>query len=95
MPPDIVAWVAPRRGPQPLQTFLQPVRVTGAAAAISRTYVHCTVKPEGDVFAPFAEHARRSPDWTFHALPTGHNLQYTATKEVTEILAGIADRRDG
>jgi hypothetical protein len=66
------------------------VRLTGAASNVPRTYVHCTYKPEGDDFAECAREARESPDWTFHSLPTGHTLQYTAPKEVTEILLGIA-----
>jgi pimeloyl-ACP methyl ester carboxylesterase len=91
-PPDIVAWVTPRRGPQPLQTFLQPIRVTGAAARVPRTYVHCTVKPDGDDFAPFAQQARANSEWTFHTLATGHNLQYFAPEAATEILLGVAAR---
>jgi|SRR5579859_5502703 len=91
-PPDVAAWAGPRRGPQPLQTYLQPIQLTGAADRVPRTYVHCTFKPDGDIFAPFAREARENPAWTFHALATGHNLQYFAPKEVTEILLGVAAR---
>ena len=89
-PSEIVKWAMARRGPQPLQTYAQPVRLTGAATNLPRTYVHCTYKPDGDVFAESARQARENATWSFHSLPTGHNLQYTATKEVTEILLGIA-----
>ena len=89
-PTEIAAWAMARRVPQPLQTFVQPVRITGAANHLPRSYVHCTNKPDGDGFAECARQARESSTWTYYALPTGHNLQYTAPKEATAILLGIA-----
>lgn len=81
------AWIAPRRLPHPLRTFVQPVRLTSpAAAALPRTYVYCTFKPGGDAFAQFAARARAEQGWRYYELATGHNLQYTATRELVDLL---------
>lgn len=88
MSAEDVAWATPRRRPQPINTFLEPMRSTGAARDVPRTYVHCAKNPR-DVFAQFAERARQSPGWTLHVLDTGHHLQYTMPRETAEILLGV------
>lgn len=82
-----VCWMRPRIGAHPLKAFQQPVRLTNpAAAALPRTFIHCTDKPRGDVFAPFATRLRGEPRWRYHDLATGHDAMVTAPQEVAALL---------
>src|SRR5438270_4973331 len=48
--PGDAAWLKARRKPQPLKTFEEPIRLTGAAAGLPRSYIYCTRKAPDDVF---------------------------------------------
>lgn len=84
-PAEIVELARARRFPQPLRTFLEPVRLTGASRALPRTYVLCT-DPPGDVFVRVAARLRDAPGWRVEEFATGHNLHYTMAREVADLL---------
>ena len=65
LPPGTVEWLKARRMPQPLRTFEEPIRLTGAAANLPRAYIYCTQKPPDDVFAPIAARFRREAGWRY------------------------------
>jgi pimeloyl-ACP methyl ester carboxylesterase len=84
--PDDVAWVTPRLTAQPVQTFTQPVRLSGAGASLPRTYIWCTRLGAPSTFAPFAERLRNDPTWRYRELATGHDAMITAPRELTQLL---------
>ena len=94
MPPDTseadAAWANPRRVTQPLQTFLQPLRLTGAVERLPRTYVYCKRARPEDTFRQFAERARAEPGWTLFEIDASHNPHITAPLVLAELLHGIA-----
>jgi len=74
-----VRWMRSRIGAHPLNAFQQPVRLTNpVAAAVPRTFIYCTDKPAGDMFAPFAARLRMAPHWRYGELATGHDAMVTA-----------------
>ena len=89
MPPDTdpadVAWSTARRVMQPLQTFEQPIRLTGAVEKLPRTYIYCKRARPGDVFRRFAERARRE-GWTLHEIDASHNPHITAPQALAALL---------
>jgi pimeloyl-ACP methyl ester carboxylesterase len=86
-----VRWMRPRIGAHPLKAFQQPVRLTSpAAAALPRTFIHCTDKPAGDMFAPLAARLRAEPRWRYRELATGHDAMVTAPQEVAALLLELA-----
>lgn len=90
-PPEIVEWAQPRRAPQSLKTFTQPVRLTRGETTLPRTFVYCSAGKPAD--SPAAARARRlqaDPRWRYVELQTGHNLHYSAPAETAEILRRVA-----
>lgn len=85
-----VARIAPRLTPHPLRTFEQPARLTAAAAALPRAFVHCTAGPVAPSFAPFAAQARAAPGWRFHELDTGHDAMITVPDQLAGLLRALA-----
>ena len=90
IPPDTsvedVAWMTPRRRPQPVRTFDQPITFAGNLDALPRTYVYCTRVPPGDRFGRFAKEARVDPRWQYVELDASHNPHVTAPDEFGRIL---------
>jgi hypothetical protein len=85
-----VEWMAPRVGDHPLQTFLDPVRLSSnGAIAARRTYISCTAgqKPH---YAATAARVRALPGWTYHELPTGHDAMVTMPRELADLLLRAA-----
>jgi pimeloyl-ACP methyl ester carboxylesterase len=83
-PPEHQAWAAPRRTPQPVKTFTQPIRLERGETTLPRTYVYCTVGKDGP--SERLERVQRDPAWKVHILDTGHNLHYSAPERTVEIL---------
>ncbi|MFF5106606.1 alpha/beta fold hydrolase [Streptomyces sp. NPDC000134] len=83
--------------PQPLGTLLQPLRLTGAAAALPSTGVLCTrngvgielVQAQVDFGNP-ALQALADPRVTFFELPTGHWPMLSCPAELAEVLLRAA-----
>lgn len=88
--PEDLAWITPRRGPQPRKTFEEPVRLTGAVDRLPRAYVYCVQKLPGDVFAQFASRARGESGWHYEELDATHSPNITAPHALLEILLRLA-----
>ena len=92
-PPDTpeadVAWVTPRRLPQPIKTFEQHLMLKGGALTLPTSYIYCQRYGPGDIFAQFAERARNE-GWQLFEIDASHNPHITATEELRDILVGIA-----
>jgi pimeloyl-ACP methyl ester carboxylesterase len=84
------ARLAARLTPQPLRTFVQPVRLGASAGSIPRTYIHCTEGPLAPSFAPFAARARTAPGWRLRELATGHDAMLTAANALVALLLELA-----
>lgn len=77
----------PRAAPHPIASLLQPLRLTGDLSQIRRrTYVYAAGWPTDSPFTPFYERFRDDPEWTVHALNSGHNLMRDAPADLLRIL---------
>lgn len=98
LPPDTserdVAWITPRRVMQPIKTFEQPVRLSGAGEQLPKTYIHCTRTGPVDIFKPFAQGARSEPGWGYLEIDASHSPHVTAPEQLADMLDRIANRRD-
>jgi pimeloyl-ACP methyl ester carboxylesterase len=94
LPPDTdlidVSWILPRRVMQPLETFAQPISLTGAGELLPRTYVYCTRPAPGDVFRQFAERARSEPRWRSLEIDASHSPHVTAPEALADLFCGLA-----
>lgn len=64
-----------RLGPQPVATFTEPIRLTGAIDLLPRAFVRCTgatLDVGGDPIAPFAAQAK-SEGWLYRELVAPHD----------------------
>ena len=85
LPPDI-RWTLSRMVAQPVRTFAQPVRLTGAASRLPRTYIFCTEGKGGQPVPTYVEAARAEPGWRFRELKAGHAAHVTAPDELVRLL---------
>lgn len=93
--PEDVAWVKPRRYPQPLKTMTQPLKLTRGETKLPRSYVYCTRVGPGDMFGPFARAAKADPAWRYFELDASHNPHITAPVHLARVLAdSAAGRKD-
>ena len=94
MPPDTpqsdVDWALPRRMMQPLGTFEQPLRLTGAVEKLRRSYIYCSRPAPGDGFRRFYERAQKEPGWKHYEIYASHNPHITTADELATLLHGIA-----
>ena len=88
-----LAWATPRRVMQPLETFRQPIRLTGAVERLPRTYVYCTRPGPGDVFRQFAQRARSERDWQYVEIDASHNPHITAPALLAAVLDSVTTGR--
>ena len=93
MPPDSSAkdfeWATPRRATQPLKTFEQALKLTGAVDRLSRSYIYCTIPGPGDVFRQFGQRAQNEPGWTYHEIEASHNPHITVPKALMQVLQSL------
>jgi pimeloyl-ACP methyl ester carboxylesterase len=93
MPPDTpaedVAWCAPRRVPQPAQTFQQKLHLQNGPLTLRRHYIYCTRHPPGDRFRPFYERAKREA-WGTSEIDASHNPHVTCPEVLSDLLSRIA-----
>jgi pimeloyl-ACP methyl ester carboxylesterase len=89
-PEEDLAWITPRRMMQPLKTVEQAIRLTGAVERLRRTYIYALRARPGDIFRPFAERARRDPDWQYLEIDASHNPHITAPDALAVLLHDIA-----
>lgn len=89
--PQDIAWAAPRRHPHSLLVLNEPLRSTGAADSIPRSYIAHTDKAGMialfglDPLASFAERARRD-GWRMGELFIGHDGMFTDPQLVADAL---------
>jgi pimeloyl-ACP methyl ester carboxylesterase len=93
-PPDTsaadLAWMAPRRLPQPLKALDEPIRLTGAVDRLPRTYIYCTRPMPADGFRQFAQRAKTEAGWQYREIDASHNPHITAPDALAAMLDDIA-----
>ena len=76
----------------PIATLFNKIRLDKLPVE-RRTFVRSTLDPMA-LFDAFAEHAKTSPDWSYHEIGTGHDAMLTAPETLAGILqAAAASRR--
>ena len=97
MPPDTpeadLAWAMPRRVMQPVKTFEERLRLTGAVEGLPRTYIYCTKTPPGDVFGQFARRAKSERGWRHFEIDSSHNPHITIPESFAALLDKIVGGR--
>ncbi|WP_213955955.1 MULTISPECIES: alpha/beta fold hydrolase [unclassified Variovorax] len=88
--PDDLAWANPLRMMQPLKTFEQRLRLTGAVEQVPRSYIYCTRPGPGDVFKQFASRAQSEAGWRYFELDASHNPHITMPDTLAALLGDIA-----
>lgn len=95
LPPDTseedVAWIMPRRMPQPLKTFEEPVSLSGNGARLPKSYIYCTRPAPGDIFRSFAHQARSAPGWRYFEIDASHSPHITAPDALAALLERIIE----
>jgi pimeloyl-ACP methyl ester carboxylesterase len=93
IPPDTspadVAWLEPRRVPQPLQCFEQKLVLKNGPLTLPRTYIYSQRCFVGDRFRQFLERARRE-GWGAYEMDASHSPHVTAPEALMEILHKVA-----
>jgi len=81
-------WVDQKATPQPIGTFTQKVRLTGAYERIpGKTYILAT---GWDGFGKTADKYRNTPGWTVREIATGHDVAIDAPDALVEMLVEAA-----
>jgi pimeloyl-ACP methyl ester carboxylesterase len=91
--PEDLAWVNAHRMPQPIKTFEQKIRLTGAVERLPRTYIYCKISRPGDVFRQFRDRASTEKGWQCIDIDASHSPNVTAPEALAKILDGIASAR--
>lgn len=83
--PEDLAWITPRRRPQPKLTFTQQLVLQNGPLTLPRSYIYCTRKDQGDVFAQFRR-LREEPGWRYAEIDASHSPNVTAPERLSELL---------
>ena len=84
------AWVDAMSGPQPLATFVQPVRAGADKVPVAnRTYVFATANG-GDWFVSTHARLKDHPKWRVHTVACGHGIMLDRPAELTALLLAEA-----
>lgn len=83
--PEDLAWITPRRRPQPKLTFTQQLVLRNGPLTLPRSYIYCTRKDQGDVFAQFRR-LRDEPGWRYAEIDASHSPNVTAPERLSELL---------
>ena len=94
LPPDTdpkdVAWITPRRHPQPLKAITELLRLAKGETKLPRAYIYCTRVGPGDMFGPFARMAKADPKWRYYEMDSSHSPHVTAPEALTTILDALS-----
>jgi len=93
LPPERAAWLKARRMPQPLRTFEEPIRLTGAGAGLPRSYIYCIRKPPGDAFASVAARCKNDPTWQYREIDSDHTPNATAPDRLADLIDELITAR--
>jgi len=92
-PPDTapadVAWLTPRRLPQPLPCFEQKLVLKNGPLRLARTFIYARRHNPGDPFRQFMQRARRE-GWPVYEMDASHSPHVTAPEALMEILEKAA-----
>jgi len=83
------AWAAPKRLPQPVKTFNQPLKLLHGEPIVPSHYIYCARRPADDRFRPFLERAR-AEGWSTYEIDSSHNPHINMPDELAEIFDEIA-----
>lgn len=96
LPPDTsaedVAWITPRRHPQPLRTITQPINLGNRALRLPQSFIYCTKIAPGDMFGPFARAAKADTSWRYFEIDASHSPHVTAPEVLARVLNEITSR---
>ena len=87
---DDLAWMLPRRRPQPLATFSTPLALARGDTDLPRSYIFCARVGPGDAFRRFATRAKSEPGWRSFELDASHNPHITMPDELAALFDRIA-----
>lgn len=89
--PIDVAWLGEKLTPHPLQTWLEPISLTGGKLGeIPKTYVLAVDPPTTIMGYPLhGENAKRTAGWSYAEIATGHDMMVTAPDQVAEVLLSV------
>src|SRR3954471_18269998 len=82
-------WVDRQCTMQPLATFQQPIRLSGAASLVRRNHFIFASGWEGTPFGPSHERAK-ARGWTTREIASGHDVMLDAPEALVSELLGIA-----
>lgn len=87
---DDLAWIGPRRRPQPARTFDQRLRLRHAGPPpFPRAYVFCARKGPDDPFLRFSRRFRDDPAWRHVEMDASHSPNVTAPEALAKTLLGL------
>jgi pimeloyl-ACP methyl ester carboxylesterase len=98
MPPSVMPddaadedreWTMPRRMPQPIKTFEQPLKFQHGEITVPRTYIYCARIRPGNHLRPYYERAQKE-GWNALEIDSSHNPHISMPDEFTDILDKIA-----
>jgi len=93
LPPAEVDWFLDRLAPQPLRTWLEPIRLSGAGATVPTTYLRCTVgyDPDDEDTHRQDDRIRSQPTWQYREIDAPHLALVTHADLVAELLNEIGE----
>lgn len=84
-----LAWLTPRRTPQPLQCFEQKFSCRNGPLTLPRTYIYAKKPNPGDYFRQFMDKGRRE-GWKVYEIDASHSPHVTAPATLMKILDEVA-----
>ena len=78
------AWVTQQCTPQPLKSFEEKIRLTGALDRIARRTFILSADYSPSVFQGIGERLRQDPLWTVRAMRCGHDVMVDLPQELAD-----------
>jgi pimeloyl-ACP methyl ester carboxylesterase len=95
LPEPIKSWSDERRVEFSFLISLEPVVFDQKrVAAVPRSFIHATRKPNGDIWAVFANQAR-AEGWPMREIDAGHTVPLSHPGELARCLVELSDELDG